>query len=641
MTRADLLALTPEALAALANRGLVKRAAKELDTGVTPALTVADDGTVLGGFPDGARVTLTIHSGLEASSCSCSAPGVCRHSIGVVLAYQRQFESAPKFTPWSPGDLDDDLLTEHFGARTLAAARRLHRCGYPARVRRPTATDPVASVELPSCTVRFLVPGEIGLAHTDATAAKRDELIALAVWAFRAADERGLGDDAQLDVGGVADTHTHTTDMDLVTELVHDLVLDGAMHASSVLDAALARAAHDLRARALHWPAAAVEDLLDQLGAYRSRSARYRPEHFADLLTELHARRLAVTNGGASPRSRVLGTDEAAETALRRVRLTSLGCRIGGTTDERTAEVFLASGHSGTILVLRKRWELTEDEDLTGADLAGRRVAGSTLSALATANLVSESASRSPGRVVRIASNRVAKTTITPLGTAWEHLPDTVLVRELAALNAELADLPPRLVRPRVAAELLRVVQVCEVRSISYSPGDQRVDAVIADAHGTTARVSARHRSACPAALDALVEALSSGPRLISAVLRRSGGGLVLDPLAVMTDDGVIVPDLATRPATPLRSAEQRRPDPLTDALDTALTACAELAHRGLRHAPPGLRTRIERAAAGLRRVGLHIAAGQLADLSASLGRDDPAPFLTAYLRLTTTAERR
>ncbi|MCC9742562.1 hypothetical protein [Streptomyces sp. MNU89] len=49
-------------------------------------------------------------------------------------------------------------------------------------------------MELPTCTVRFPVPGEIGYALTDAAEAVRGEMVALAVWAFRAADEAGTGD---------------------------------------------------------------------------------------------------------------------------------------------------------------------------------------------------------------------------------------------------------------------------------------------------------------------------------------------------------------------------------------------------------------------------------------------------------------
>ena len=46
MTRADLIALTPDVLAALSNRGLVKRATKEVDAGERPTLIEDTDGAV-------------------------------------------------------------------------------------------------------------------------------------------------------------------------------------------------------------------------------------------------------------------------------------------------------------------------------------------------------------------------------------------------------------------------------------------------------------------------------------------------------------------------------------------------------------------------------------------------------------------
>ena len=53
MSRADLLALSPEALASLANLGLVKRAQRELESGAGPTLLEEADGTVVGTFKDG------------------------------------------------------------------------------------------------------------------------------------------------------------------------------------------------------------------------------------------------------------------------------------------------------------------------------------------------------------------------------------------------------------------------------------------------------------------------------------------------------------------------------------------------------------------------------------------------------------
>ena len=77
--REDLLALTADTLAALANRGLVKRAVKDLDAGTGPEVRCEDDGTVSAVHPDGSRTRLPVGVGLETTECSCTASGVCRH----------------------------------------------------------------------------------------------------------------------------------------------------------------------------------------------------------------------------------------------------------------------------------------------------------------------------------------------------------------------------------------------------------------------------------------------------------------------------------------------------------------------------------------------------------------------------------
>ncbi|MFJ9848302.1 hypothetical protein [Streptomyces sp. NPDC101150] len=670
MTRDDLLTLTPDALATLANRGLVKRAAKALDAGTAPAIEVGEDGTVQGAFDDGVTAALPPDTDLQAASCTCAAPGVCRHRIGLVLAYQRQFgrrraeeEPAP-FTPWSPGGVDDDTLTALYGAPALAAARRARTAGFPARLVRPTPADPVARAELRSCTVRFLVPGEVRYAHTDAADTARHEMIVLAVWAFRAADERGLdADDVRLDVGGApkrpgGTTATTGTDPGLApaVALADELLLDGATHTGAVATASLRRAARALERQGLRWPAAALSDLVEQLDAYRDRTTRHRPERLAELLTEIHARHRAAVNGGASPRSRVLGSDEPAETPLRRVHLTGLGCRIGGSGTERTAELFFAHPDSGTVLVLRKHWPVPEGEEqpLTGARLAPRRISGVPLRTLATGQVVTESASRSASRVVRLAAGRVARTSATPLdgSGAWSGLPASVTAPDLASLERQLAQLPPKVIRPRVEAELVRAVPVAEVRTIGYDPGDQRLDAVIADAQGTTALVSATYDAAAPAALDCLAAALEGEfgtPRYLSGPVHRSGGRITVRPLAVLTDDGPVLPDLAPgdgdRDLGAAPEEDHGPQEPVDEALRAALAACADAAHHGLRQVPSGVRRRLGDAAAGLSAVGLHTAGGLMVALSKAVTEGEPdamaAAWVEAQLRLLTTAELR
>ena len=626
--RADLLALTPDALSALANRGLVKRATKELDAGNGPEIEQAADGGIHGRFADGVEVLFPPGSALDGASCSCGAPGVCRHRIAVVLGYQRRHEQAPEFTAWSPGAIDDATLTEALGSRVLAAAERARRSGFAVRLRRPTAADPVAVAELPTATVRFLVPGELGYAHTDAAA--RDELVVLAVWAFRAADERGLTEDVvHLDVGA---TGPDKAALGPALDLTARLLRDGVTNASPVLRASLSRVREDLTAAALHWPAAAVDELADQLDAYAARSARHSPERCAALLAELPARFRAT----GSP-ALVLGTEERPETRLRRVRLTALGARVHGSADERRAEVFFAV--DGSVLVLKARWDVAEGEAPTGHDLGGRRVGGVTLERLATANVVSESVVRSASRTLRLGAARAAKMSVTPVGDAWAELSPSLLVRDFEAAAERLAHLPPKLVRPRIEAEDVVVLEIAEVLEIGYHPGAQRLDAVVADAAGARATISATYRGTSPGRLDALGDALAGEPRFVSGALRRSGGRLLIDPAAVLTGAGLVVPDLAAGASDSARGPGGRdTSDHLRAALDAAASLLAEAAHRGLAHATPNLRTRFERFAEDLARTGLTTVAARISVFAGSWTVDD---WVAAQTRVLVAAEFR
>ncbi|WP_406044551.1 hypothetical protein OG799_08755 [Micromonospora sp. NBC_00898] len=502
---------------------------------------------------------------------------------------------------------------------------------YLARVHRPTPADPVPSVELGSATVRFLVPHDLGFVHTDAATGARDDVIALAVWAFRAADER-VPDvpDAQVEVGGrAADGDGSGLEPTLV--LADAVLRDGAVHVGSGIAVALADQQRRLDAANLRWPLLAVNDLAAQLTAYRERSARYRPEALAGLLVELHARHRAVVNGGGSLRARVLGTDEAAETPLRRVRLDSLGARVSAVGEQRVVEIFYAHADTATVLVLRRSW----DGDADGAALARRRVAGTTVGALAAGNLVTESAVRSASRAVRLSTSRVAQTTVTPSLGRWDALPDALVVRDITALAAELDALPPRAVRPRVEAELARAVQVADVLSVSYSPGQQRLDAVVVDAYGTRATVTAVHAAATPGRLDAVAAALGGRDgaiRYISGVVHRSEGGVMIDPLAFSLDGALVLPDLSPATAGHLGPDTADIPGPLAAALSDSRALLANVAHHGLLHLSATYPDRLRGAARGLARVGLHRVAAAVECFAGTLGPDPSEAAVWAWV---------
>ncbi|HXV93819.1 MAG TPA: hypothetical protein VD813_11005 [Pseudonocardia sp.] len=633
MIREDLLALTPDALAALSNRGLVKRATRETDAGAD--VTCAPDGTVEVRFPDGGHAVLPPGVPLDAATCSCGAPGACRHRIGAVLAYQRAQARAPAPEPvaWSPGSVTDEELAARFGARALAAAARTRSRGYTARVVRPSPGSP-AAVETAAATVRFLVPGDLGYVDCDARAGARDELVVLAVWAFRAADAAHPGEPVvTVDIGGGAgDGAPAGPVLGATLTVVDELLRTGVSNAGPVLVAALRRERDALDRRGLHWPTAAVDDLVEQVVAYRERNAAHVAARAAELIAELHARDRAAA---AAP-VRVLGTEEQAETPLRQVRLVGLGARVGGDADADTAEVFLAQPSTGVVLVLRRRWQRRPDRPTPA--VGARRVAGTTLAALAAGNVVSESAVRSAARVVRFAAGALARTAVTPLGGAWTDLPDAVRPAGVVPLREALSTLPPRPVRARVVAELVRVLPIARVESVGYHPGAQRLDAVVADPAGATATISLIHRPDTPGALDALARALDDGPRFVSGTVRLGRGGLVVDPLAVLGAGGPVVLDLAAvDPAAPA-PAGAPDPDPLTAALDDALAVLAEAAHRGLATLPATVAARAEDAAAGLARAGMATSAAALRDWARE---NTVGTWVHAQIRLATAAELR
>ncbi|MEV4373009.1 hypothetical protein AB0J71_38505 [Nonomuraea sp. NPDC049637] len=655
--RTDLLGLTTDSLAALTNRGLVKRAGKE----AAPDLRTDADGTVHGDFAGGPTASLP-PGGLDAARCTCGATGVCRHVVGVVLAYRHQHAATvetvghpqvegpvPEPAAWSPGQLSDDELTARIGARLMTAARRAERAGYTARVRRATAADPVPQVELATATVRFLIPGDLGFVHTDAVAGSRDDVIALAVWAFRVADELHPGTpEVRVDVGGQAVTGAGAG-LEGALGLAGTVLREGAAHLGQGLAATIADVQRRLDAAGSRWPLLAVGDLAEQLAAYHDRGAHYRPELLASHLAELHARHRAVTRPDATLRSSVLGTAEAAETPLRRARLESLGCRVRSLGDRRIAEVYLAHSDSAMVLVLRREWDREQDggDDCDGAALARRRVAGSTLAALATGNLVTESAVRSASRTVRLATGRIARTTVSPSRGDWGELSPSLVVTDLAALGRELDALTLRPIRPRVEAELVRVVAVSRVVAMTYAAGDQRLDAVIADQAGNTATVTAVHTGAAPGRLDALAAVLAGEEgelRFVSGVVGRTAGGVVIDPVGLVAGGRVVVPDL--RPAGGggrLAAAADVRHDPLTAVLIDARGLLAEAAHHGLSHLPPTYDARLGSAARRLTTLGLHRIAQAVTAFAAarSQGPGEAAEqtWVDAYLRLEVALE--
>jgi hypothetical protein len=644
--RADLLALTPDSVASLSNWGLVKRALKEIEAGQGPALAEEDDGTVVGTFPDGAVARLVPGKTLRDTRCSCPATGVCRHRVATALAYpsfargatessgaagdsrgtnESSVSSTPTFVSWSPGAISDEAL-ETLGRRTLDEAKAARRRGVVIVVRRARAEEPTPSAELPSCTVRFLVPDELAYARCDCRLAQGCSHVALAAWAFREADARDPNAvELTIELRDASAATQEHGPLDDAVELARHLVVDGVVQAREALGQRFARVRDALGKRGQVWPEDALDELERALQRYRSRSARYRAEDVLALCAELESRRRASrTEGAALPATHVLGTSEKHETALDHLRLVGLGGRVEVDGDSRAVEVYLADPDTGAVLVCTKEWTFEppkpNDPPIPDAASLGRRkVAGATFTQLASGQVVSRAVKRRANRAITF-GNATGSTSVVPQTGDWDRLPAPLRAPSVDALLRQRADRAPRFLRPRVLADDLHVVPVAEVLDARWEPAEQAVIAVLADPEGGVLTLVAPHRSVAPHADDALSAALAGRHgkvRFVAGEVRVRGGDVVITPTALACDR-VIAPAFSPAPTEePTRLPIGALPD-RTGSVDASLQGARALLAEGVQ---VGLRDLGASARQRLRELEKSVASHGLSGVGARLGR--------------------
>ncbi len=555
--RADLLALTPDALVSLSNAGLVKRAQREIEQDKGPAVEEAADGTVRGVFADGVTTSISPGATLKQATCTCGAAGVCRHRLAVVLAYQRSEGNASpaEAAPWSPGEISDAALEALLDATTLAAARQQFAAGLVATVT-PGAQP---AVSLPSCTVRFLVKGDAAWARCDCKQQQRCAHVALAVWLARSGE------------GLVSANATATrVDVSALEQLAAELVTTGlsALPPLAVRFATLRAAA----AKDGHvWLETLLEDLEQSLDGWRARSARFTTASVRLLVMELWARCQAVRRGDALPVAWLAGDDAARETLLDHVRLVSLGCRLERDGTTTFVDVFTADPDTQEVLIFRRRLDEVKD---SGAELSRRTIAPKvTLGALARGQLVSKVVTRHANRLATLSTSRAVMTSVSAQNGDWSMFKAPLRVTDVKQWQSTEADAPPWFLRPRVVAESLRVVEVARVLDVISVPAEQAVYALLEDLAGNQLEAVVRHRAVAPHALLAAARAFSRPVRFVSGTLRSGARGVVLEALAISGDGLVEVPDLGAPGDAP--ALPEAGPDTAASALAPVLRTVA------------------------------------------------------------------
>ncbi len=617
MTRADLLALTAEALTRLANVGLVKRAQKDAEAGAVTDLTVDADGTVIAVSKDGATTRLPPRATLAAAPCTCGATTVCRHRLTAVLAYQRQFggAAAAAAAAWDPGAFTDAEVAATCGAG-VAIADRLAAAGLTVTVEAGAA--PVA--RLPMATVQFLVPGSLAFAKCDCSKGAGCEHVVLAVRGFRQRPDGGLAVFASASGAGAA-PRAGASARAAVEQWAAQICQFG------VTAPGARERTETLRALAVRerwaWIVEACEDYERAVDRLAAASASFRAATLTALVGELLVRaRAAAADVPELRPAWVLGSDAPADVAMEKVRLVALGCRLVADDDRRLAALYFVDPDTATVLVLTKTWT---GERRNGADL-GKLFASSRLAItdLVQGELVTRAARRKANGALDLSASRSMQSTLLPAGGGWDALPEPILVRDLRAHARRLAAAPPAVVAPRLIGHGVAVVAIARVDRVAVSADGLELIAVVRDAADNALTVRCDHEAVCPGAVDALAGALAAAPRFVAGVLEARADGWHMRPLAIVTTRLIVLDVAPPRAAPPAAAPPAAHPDDDATPLGALRRAWHDFLDatllQGLRAAAP-LATRAAAAATAL-------AMARLAPLLTLAGNGDVAATL-------------
>ncbi|HEX6289509.1 MAG TPA: hypothetical protein VFZ66_09980 [Herpetosiphonaceae bacterium] len=600
--RHDLEALTSDDLVLLANRGLVKRAQQEVQSGEL-ARTIDEDaqGTVTVRWSDGIECVLPSGGHVRDGRCSCPATTICRHLLRSVLAYQQAAAQQPGSAeqpaapqPWDPGEIADNELARSMSRAALTWARR--QMDERQVIELVRSAKPSAYLHSLNCTVRFLVPGDARYTHCDCAEESPCRHVPLAVWAFRRLEPT--------QASGIVEIATGKPDvpaalLDEIERTLYELASVGVSGAPSALIEQLRRQEDRCRQEGLVWPAEIIAEIVQQHAAYAAHDARFMPSILAARIGELCIRSDAIRHDtGAVPQLFVRGTAVDTKTAIGTARLIGLGCGVRVRRGGVDLMAYMQDADSGGLVAVCRAstdpvaaadapapfWRLAETPVVQGVSIAALGAG----QALVRGGYRFPNARFSPGR---------ARLNVNPQMYAWESLRAPVLAEDFAELAARAAAQPPAALRPRRLTDGLHVCALTGARDAVFSESDQEVRATLDDSSGGHALLVHPYTSRGGAGAEALLALLRRQPeslRFVAGHVQLTARGLVIAPTAVVFQDGslrrALQPwidrdrrgdDAPARPVTPARRAA----DPLSDYWAQLGDALGDLLVVGLRRA--------------------------------------------------------
>ncbi len=578
--RLDFLALTPDDLAMLTNRGTVKRAQKEIEDGQpTFEFHEEEGGAFLFRWSDGITCRFPAGRPVHDAVCSSGLAGISRHIIRSILAYQKAEESrtdqlepatsseAPvveassasdavvktdsDVTPlqmetlvqsaqsWDPGAITDDELVSHFRKPAIVKARKRFEQGILVELTR--GSKPVARFLDENCTVRFLVAGNLHYISADCAEPLLSLWVPIAVWAFRELPSHRLAGMVSLQSSPFS---VPKPEFDKLESLLGELYRDGLNGVAESWSQRLSRVEQMLRDEGLTWPAELVAELTHQFEMYRQHDARFEPRQVVQLVGELTARSRAILNDTRSvPQLLIRGTksDRPADIAGGRMIGVGLGVRPG--QKHTTISAYLQDVDSGGVVAVERTFASSPQDESSRSfvSLASTVLTrGISLASLASSQVLLKSGKRTPSGLL-ILPRTSANLATHPQAYQWEQLKPPFAAEGFAQLAERLDTLPPSCFRPRRRTEGLHVVAVSRVDMIEFDPTTQRLAARVVDSEGEIATLVHPFHHRGREGFNHLADVLQNrgdSVRFISGHIRSRGRALEIQPIAIVLDNG-------------------------------------------------------------------------------------------------------
>ena len=624
MVRTDLMELGPDALTALANPGFVKRAQKDVAAGALPALRQDPDGTVHALFADAVQTSMPPGVALRDAACNCSASGMCRHRVMLVLAYQAENAGAPGAADdaagaqpdrWNPADFNDAALAAACTPRVLEQARKLALERPAATIVLAGAAGSVPAAHLPMSQVRFFSSTSLALARCDCQQGTACAHVVLACWAFRQARQThpGLnevtlvvapsGVAAPEAAAGLMDTAAAHHARALVLDWLWSLWREGAAQPLPGLEARYEAALAALTQLGWTWVREDLDTVCRIVQALAQRSNRFGMADLVDASAGLHARlqgaaHADATPGARMPASQILGIGQQGEVALDLLRLVSLGVTCWRDDAGVGASIVFADPDTQAVCTLERTWPRGDDAQDDAELLLNRRIGGHPLRLLGAGQVVTRAAKRRANASVELGSQARQTSVLALSPKAWDDLRAPLRFDSLGALQQHLRSRAPAGIRSGQAGSNWHVIDVRDMTLAGWAwdSVQQTLFAQWEDAGGPILRARLAYQSVTPGAVDALARALAGEWGAVHAIagpVSCEGGGVAIQPTGVLTDQRAVI--LALEPSAPHPMPVREMPveaDPGQALLRMTFTLLEQVARQGLRHMPPSLQRR-------------------------------------------------